>query len=364
MKKIISIIGARPQFIKMVMVKKELRKYEKFTELLLHTGQHYDKNMSDVFFQDLEIDSPNFFFRLGSGNHGRQTGLMLKNIEKILVQEMPDFVLIYGDTNSTLAGALAAAKLHIPIGHVESGLRSFDMKMPEEINRKISDHLSTLLFCPSKNSVNNAKNEGISSDKLFLVGDIMYDAVLFFSEKVLKKNTVLSALKLDNKNYILATIHRAENTDDPVRLKKLMLNLEKLSKKYTLVLPLHPRTRDAMKRYGIIFTSLSTLKLIEPVGYLTMSMLEKNAAIIITDSGGVQKEAYFHGVPCITIRDTTEWPELIDEGWNCLCSSLEFDLLLYKVERMVQKTGERPQLYGNGNAAVQIVKHLYNFIIT
>jgi len=354
-------VGARPQFVKAAMVSRALRKYKGCKELLLHTGQHYDPNMSDIFFQDLNISTPDFFLRLGSGNHGRQTGLMLDKIEKILMRERPDWVLVYGDTNSTLAGALAAAKLNIRIAHIESGLRSFNMSMPEEINRKITDHLSTLLFCPSQNSIDNAKNEGISENKLFLVGDVMYDAALFYANKNSEKSAVLTALNLKKNNYLLVTIHRAENTDNPIRLKKLILNLEKLAEKYTLVFPVHPRTRSALAKYKIMITVSASLKVIEPVGYLAMSRLEKNASLIITDSGGVQKEAYFYSIPCITVRDETEWPELINTGWNCLCSSFEFDSLSTKVEQMIQKTGKQCEFYGKGNAAVKIVKYLYNF---
>lgn len=361
MKKIISVIGARPQFIKAVMISRELRKYQEYNECLVHTGQHYDHNMSDIFLQDLNMEKPDFFLNVGSKPHGEQTALMLNKLEKIFIQEQPDYLLVYGDTNSTLAAALAASKLHLPIAHIESGLRSFNRKMPEEINRVITDHLSSLLFCPTTTAVENAKREGISEDKLFLVGDVMFDAALYYTKTSDEKNTILTALKIEKKSYLLVTIHRAENTDDPIKLKRLMRSFLTLAKKYTLVLPLHPRTRGALEKQGLLHTLPPSFLIIEPVGYLAMSQLEKNASLIITDSGGVQKEAYFYQVPCITVRDQTEWPELIHTKWNTLCASQDFDLLPDYVAKSIQKCGDESTLYGHGDAAAKIVKYLYNF---
>ena len=360
MKKIISVVGARPQFIKAAMISQELRKNQKYKELVLHTGQHYDANMSDIFFQDLPIPQPNFFLQVGSKDHGEQTALMLEKIEKILMRERPDYLLVYGDTNSTLAGALAAAKLHIPIAHIESGLRSFNVKMPEEINRKITDHLSTLLFCPTQSAVNNALREGISKDKLFLVGDVMYDAALYAENLKLKSN-LLDKLNVEKKSYILVTIHRAENTDDPVRLKILLESLLKLTKKYTLIFPVHPRTKMAIEKNGLLDTVPSSFKLIAPVSYLVMCTLEKYARLIITDSGGIQKEAYFYQTPCITVRDETEWTELLETGCNTLCVSKKFSVLPTLVDNCIDKQSNYSELYGDGNAAPKIAKYLYNF---
>lgn len=358
--KIISVVGARPQFIKAAMLSREIKKYRQLKELLIHTGQHYDCNMTDIFFEDLQIEKPDFFLHVGSETHGRQTACMLEKLEKIFIQERPNYLLVYGDTNSTLAAALAAAKLNIPIVHVESGLRSYNKKMPEEINRVITDHLSSLLFCPTQTAIDNAKKEGISSDKLFLVGDVMYDAARYYASKNSDKNSVLDSLKIEKKNYLLITLHRAENTDDPLKLQKLMSSFLKLVEKYIVVFPLHPRTRNALEKHGLMNKLPASFIVCEPVGYLAMSMLEKNARLIITDSGGVQKEAYFYRVPCITVRDETEWLELVDSGWNCLCPSQEFDFLAERVEEFIRKRGISEPCYGKGDAAAKIVEHLYN----
>ncbi len=363
MKKIISVVGARPQFIKAAMISRELKKSQIYEELLVHTGQHYDFNMSDIFFRDLAIPKPNYFLQVGSKQHGEQTAFMLEKIEKILITEQPDYLLVYGDTNSTLAGALAAAKLHIPIAHIESGLRSFNLKMPEEINRKITDHLSTLLFCPTQIAIDHALKEGINKEKLFLVGDVMYDAALY-AKQLTEKNAIFDELNIEKKSYLLVTVHRAENTDNPVNLKNLLQGLLKLSEKYTLIFPIHPRTRLAIEKNKLLDAVPSSFKIIDPVGYLDMTTLERYASLIITDSGGVQKEAYFYQIPCITIRDETEWPELITAGWNTLCTSKEFDSLPKKVDQYIEKFGESIEFYGNGNAAAKIVKYLYNFSVT
>ncbi|MDQ8039788.1 MAG: UDP-N-acetylglucosamine 2-epimerase (non-hydrolyzing) [Rickettsiella sp.] len=360
MKKIISIVGARPQFIKAAMISRALRKNKMYKEMLLHTGQHYDDNMSDIFFRDLNIPRPDFLLQIRSKRQGEQTALMLDKIEKILIKEQPKWLLVYGDTNSTLAGALAAAKLNIPIAHIESGLRSFNNEMPEEVNRKITDHLSTVLFCPTQIAMENAMKEGISTDKLFLVGDVTYDAALY-AQKYDEKNNILVKLNLKKKSYILVTIHRIENTDDTRRLKKLMLSLKKIANNYKVLFPIHPRTRLAIEKSSCLSSMASVFKLIEPVGYLEMSALERGARLIITDSGGVQKEAYFYQIPCIIVRDQTEWPELLNTGNSILCPSKDFATLPSLGDEFIDKCGNYLELYGSGNAATKIVKYLYNF---
>lgn len=305
--KLLTIIGARPQFIKAAVVSRILSnpKY-RINEIIVHTGQHYNSNMSDIFFSELEIPRPKYNLDVGSGSHGKQTGEMLAKIETVLLKEQPDRVLVYGDTNSTIAGSLSAAKLNIPVAHVEAGLRSFNRAMPEEINRILTDQLSDLLFCPTKTSNHHLKNEGIASEKCYIVGDVMYDAALYYGEKADKKNIILAELGLHSKSFILATIHRAENTDDPRRLKAIFEGLVSLGKNHMVILPMHPRTHVKLEQIGLLAELKQAIKIIEPVGYLDMVMLEKNAKLIVTDSGGVQKEAFFHQVPCVTLRDETE----------------------------------------------------------
>jgi UDP-GlcNAc3NAcA epimerase len=354
--KIVTIIGARPQFIKAATVSRVFRNTPNATEVLVHTGQHYDSNMSDVFFEELDIPKPAYHLGIGSSNHGTQTGRMLEAIEGVLLDEKPDWVLVYGDTNSTLAGALAAAKLHIPVAHVEAGLRSFNRKMPEEINRILTDHASDLLFAPTEIAVKNLHNEGLSS-KTHLVGDVMYDGALFFAAKAEKESRILEALKLTSKSYILATIHRAENTDDPQRLNAIFEGLSVVAKTFPIILPLHPRTKVALKREGIQVNSKG-LHLIEPVGYLDMVMLEKNAKLIATDSGRVQKEAYFYRVPCVTLRDETEWLELVESGWNSLIPPTSKEDIAKAVLNNLSSSGNHVNLYGGGHAGQMIVNLL------
>lgn len=357
-KKIITIIGARPQFIKVAPVSLALKKHApKIQEILVHTGQHYDDNMSKIFFDELAIEAPKYNLGIGGGLHGEQTGAMLKAIEEVLITEKPKMVLIYGDTNSTLAGALAATKLHIPVAHVEAGMRSFNRKMPEEINRVVADHLSSLLFVPSLVAVNNLLAEGIALEKIHNVGDVMYDAVLHFSNKVLKKNSILHSLKLQKKQYLLATIHRAENTDDPKRLEIVFSALAKLSNHYPVVIPLHPRTKAALLDAGLMSLFTPDIKIIEPQGYFEMLDLEKHAKLVITDSGGVQKEAFYLGVPCATLRDETEWVELIASGWNHLIPPLNAEDIYTKIlELFAQKPEAATYPYGTGDAALKIVE--------
>jgi len=297
--KIVTIIGARPQFIKAAAVSRVLRKTQGVREVLVHTGQHYDANMSEVFFEELEIPRPDYNLGIGSATHGAQTGRMLEAIEEALLRENPDWVLVYGDTNSTLAGALAAVKLHIPVAHIEAGLRSFNRRMPEEINRVLTDHTSDILFAPTKAAVENLQREGISEEQVQLVGDVMYDAVLYYGKKAEHQSQILNRLELKPKEYILATVHRADNTDDPQRLCAIFEGFAEVTLKIKVVLPLHPRTRAALVQKSLYDKVARSICLIEPVGYLDMVMLEKNAHLIATASGGVQKEAFFYHVPAL-----------------------------------------------------------------
>jgi len=309
--KVCSIVGARPQFIKAAVVSRALRAVAR--EVLVHTGQHYDEGMSAVFFEQLDIPAPDFNLGVGSSSHGVQTGRMLEQIEAVLEKEQPDRVLVFGDTNSTLAGALAAAKLKIPVAHVEAGLRSFNRAMPEEINRVLTDHLSDLLFCPSQTAVKNLTREGITAG-VHLVGDVMAEALRFGVERARERSTALRNLCLANKGYLLVTIHRAENTDNQARLRSILAGLAGIQE--TIIFPVHPRTQAALEK--LAWTPPPHIRLIPPAAYLDMCALESNARIILTDSGGVQKEAYWLGVPCITLRDETEWVETVETGWNRL----------------------------------------------
>lgn len=347
--KVVSVVGARPQFIKAAAVSRVLRRQHK--EVLLHTGQHYDDLMSDVFFRELDLPRPDVNLGVGSASHGRQTGEMLIGIERVLLEERPDWVLIYGDTNSTLAGALAAAKLGIPLAHVEAGLRSFNRTMPEEINRVVADRLSDLLFCPTRTAVENLAREGMTSG-VHLVGDVMYDILLQSLPLAERRSDILERLGLVPGAYLLATIHRAGNTDVRENLSAIIAGLNAAGER--VVFPLHPRTRHALAQWGIV--PAENVLLIEPVGYLDMLALEKNARLILTDSGGVQKEAYWLGIPCITLREETEWVETVEAGWNILVGT--------SVERIVKAVHtfrpreERPALFGDGRAGEKIVEIL------
>ena len=351
--KIITIIGARPQFIKASTVSRIIRSNNQFKEILIHTGQHYDQNMSDVFFTQLDIPEPDYNLSIGSASHGVQTGRMLEAIEAVLLKERPNMVLVYGDTNSTLAGALAAVKLHIPIAHVEAGLRSFNRKMPEEINRILTDHTSDLLFAPTETAVTNLYNEGLNKGFIYNVGDVMYDAALYFSNKANNESSILNELKLESKQYVLSTLHRAENTDNIQRIKTILGGLEQVAQNIDVVLPIHPRTKKIIENNGLGYFN-RRLKTIEPLGYLDMVMLEKNAALIATDSGGVQKEAFFHKVPCITLRDETEWVELVNSGWNQVVSPKDPQIIANSILSSLNKKGDLSNPYGNGHAAEKI----------
>lgn len=352
--KVITVIGARPQFIKAATVSQAFSAHG-ITETLIHTGQHFDPQMSDVFFDELEIPVPAYNLGIHGSSHGEMTGRMLEGIEKILMAEKPDCVLVYGDTNSTLAGALAAVKLHIPVAHVEAGLRSFNRKMPEEINRIMTDHVSTWLFTPNANAVEQLLKEGIEGEKIKNVGDVMYDAALYFGQKAEKKSSILSAIGQTPQGYVLATIHRAENTDSPARIHSIFSALNEIAATRPVVLPIHPRTRKKMEELHV---QADRIKMIEPVGYLDMVMLEKQAAMIITDSGGVQKEAFFYRVPCLTLRSETEWTELIDLGWNTLVNPVSKEVILAAFHACLHKKGSEGMPYGHGNSAQLIAEHL------
>lgn len=350
--KIITILGARPQFIKAAAVSAVFK--DSVNEILVHTGQHYDPNMSEVFFDELNIPKPKYHLNVGSGSHGAMTGAMLIAIEEVLIEEKPDFVMVYGDTNSTIAGALAASKMLIPVIHVEAGLRSFNKVMPEEQNRILTDHISELLFVPTQTAIENLKNEGITKG-VHLVGDVMFDGILHFKKIAQEKSTILSSLNVAEKEFILCTIHRAENTNDINRLKAIFNALNASEEK--IILPLHPRTLKYVTDYGI--TISEHVRIIEPIGYLDMVRLESAAKKILTDSGGVQKEAFFLGVPCITMRDETEWVETVENGWNCIVGANE-DKIKDAILNFHPES-PRKDYFGQGDAVgkmIEIIKRL------
>lgn len=356
--KVLTIVGARPQFIKAAPVSRALR--QRHTEVLVHTGQHYDDNMSGVFFRELAIPPPDYNLEVGSGGHGVQTGAMLAKLEPLMLQERPDWVLIYGDTNSTMAGALAASKLHIPIAHVEAGLRSFDRRMPEEVNRLVADQLSSLLFCPTQTAMQNLEREGIGASPgvrqaAHNVGDVMYDAVIFNQRLAAERAAgYLASLGVQAGGYLLATVHRASNTDDPAKLGAIAAAFSQIaSPELPIIFPVHPRTRKMLA--GLDVTASPALKLIEPVGYLDMLTLEQHAKLILTDSGGVQKEAYFLAVPCLTLRDETEWVETVQSGWNRLVGT-DTAAIVAAARDFGAPASQPPPLFGDGQASEKIVK--------
>ena len=359
-KRILTVLGARPQFIKASVVSHAITQHNVLTEVIVHTGQHYDNNMSDIFFSELGIPQPDYHLGVGGGHHGHMTGRMLGAIEKVLMEVQPDAVLVYGDTNSTLAGALAAAKLHIPVAHVEAGLRSFNMQMPEEINRILTDRISNWLFAPTDIAVSHLLREGCHSEQVINVGDVMYDVALHHGARVTVEGRKLTDLNLYPENYVLATIHRAENTDNIDRLTAIVSGLQAVSEQIPVVWPIHPRTLNVMKEKGLLPVTSGNLHLIEPVGYLDMVQLEKYAAVIATDSGGVQKEAFFYQVPCVTLRDETEWVELVDSGWNHLLPPISSGEIAQTILSAIGSQGLGIQPYGNGNAADLIVARLMN----
>ena len=357
--RIVTIIGARPQFIKAAVVSRWLTQTPGCKEIIVHTGQHYDDNLSNVFFRELEIPAPAYHLGVGSCGHGAQTGRALEAIEKVLIETKPDKMIIYGDTNSTLAGALAAAKLHIPVAHVEAGLRSFNRKMPEEINRVMADHLSAWLFAPTDAAVHNLQKEGIGSEQIHLVGDVMYDAAIYYGAR--SNADTLGRFNLQSKQYVLATIHRAENTDDGPQLRSVFAGLCAIAAAMTVVVPLHPRTRAALTRENLLQKCSEKLRFVEPVGYLDMVTLEKHASVIATDSGGVQKEAFFHRIPCVTLREETEWVELVEMGWNRLVPPSDSEAIAAGIRASLDNTPPRiapAHLYGGGKASETIVQTL------
>ncbi|SAI87946.1 UDP-N-acetylglucosamine 2-epimerase [Methanoculleus bourgensis] len=347
--KIASIVGARPQFIKCASVSRELRKEHE--EVLIHTGQHYDHGMSEVFFEELAIPKPDYNLNIGSGAHGHQTGAMLGAIEDVLQQENPDLVLVYGDTNSTLAGALAAAKLHVPVAHVEAGLRSFDRRMPEEINRVLTDHCSDLLFCPTKTAVENLAAEGITGG-VHLVGDVMVDAMNYNRAVAEERSRILEAVGVRPGEYLVITVHRPSNTDSQENMVAILGALAEAG--MPVVFPVHPRTRNYLGRYGLLAKMPENVQVTEPLGYLDMLHLMAHAAKILTDSGGVQKEAYMLGVPCITLRENTEWVETVEAGWNVLVGAGREEIVSMIHE--FAPAGDQPPLFGDGRAAAGIAK--------
>ncbi|MGQ0642815.1 MAG: non-hydrolyzing UDP-N-acetylglucosamine 2-epimerase [Gemmatimonadaceae bacterium] len=346
--KVASVVGARPQFIKAWPVSRELRRFG-HAETIVHTGQHYDEQMSDVFFTEMGIARPDHLLEIGSGSHGNQTGRMLMAVEETLLRERPDWVLVYGDTNTTLAAAIAACKLGVKLAHVESGLRSYNRSMPEEHNRVLTDHCSDLLLCPTQTAVDNLAREGIVHG-VHLVGDVMYDAVLAFGARAREQSRILESLGLAPRAFLLATVHRAYNTDDPAILRRLIAAFDEIGE--TVVFPLHPRTRARLASSGAV-PALRHVQLIDPVGYLDMLALEQNARAILTDSGGVQKEAFFFAVPCVTLRPETEWVETVAAGWNVLVGS-EPDAIVSAARNAVSPATSPPRVFGDGAAAARI----------
>lgn len=351
--KILSIIGARPQFIKAAMVSKELRRQEKVNEIILHTGQHFDDNMSDIFFRQMKIPPPDYNLGINSKTHGAMTGAMLEGVENVLFEQKPDWVIVYGDTNSTIAGALAARKLHIKVAHVEAGLRSGNMNMPEEINRILTDRISNALFCPTDKAVENLKNEGYGNfecDEL-KTGDVMQDAVEYFAQFAEKPKQEMS------EPFILATVHRQENTDDKTRLSNIIQAFNEINKEMEIVFPMHPRTRKIIKSYNL----KPEFEIIDPIGYLQMLWLLQHCSLVITDSGGLQKEAFFMSKPCVTVRDETEWVELVKHGFNHIAGA-EKNSIIKAFEKMRNvKPDKNVDLYGSGKAATKIAEYLLKY---
>lgn len=352
--KIITIIGARPQFVKAAVVSREIAKHKDLKEVIVHTGQHFDKNMSDIFFEEMEIPKPDYHLDINSLSHGAMTGRMIEKIEEILLKEKPDYLMVYGDTNSTLAGALAAKKMHVKVIHIEAGLRSFNMKMPEEVNRILTDRISDILFCPTDTAIENLKKEGYDHINCTIIksGDVMYDAAMYYAQQSAEKSKVIEQLNLSD--FILCTIHRAENTDDLNNLKSIVTALNKINKECQVIVPLHPRTKSIITKNNI----QTHFTIIDPVGYFDMIELLKHCKLVITDSGGLQKEAFFFKKFCITIREQTEWVELVKNGFNFIAGTdTERIYSIYK--ETVNKTGDFSiPLYGKADAASLIVNNI------
>lgn len=370
MRKIVTVIGARPQFVKSAVVSRALadsttRGHGRLREVVVHTGQHFDSNMSDVFFQEMEIPPPAYHLNISGGGHGEMTGRMLAEIERVLLDQQPDVVLVYGDTNSTLAGALAAAKLHIPVAHVEAGLRSFNLHMPEEINRILTDQVSRWLFCPTQQAVRNLEREGFCGGdpqqscrpgaEICNVGDVMLDATQYYRSRAVASSGIRAVLDSLASGFHLLTIHRAENTDSPARLKAIMNAMEEIAASTPVIFPVHPRTRSALKSQGI---DCRSVRLLDPVGYFDMLLLLEQCRAVFTDSGGLQKEAYFFQKPCLTLREETEWTELVESGWNHLVGADSARILERAQGLLTWTPPVAPQLYGTGAAANRIVEIL------
>lgn len=358
MPKILTIVGARPQFVKAAALSRQLSNAG-LKEVLVHTGQHFDKNMADVFFNEMNIPEPNYNLGINSLSHGAMTGRMIEKTEEVLLNEKPDVVMVFGDTNSTIAGALAAAKLHIPVAHVEAGLRSFNMKMPEEINRVLTDRISDFLFCPTQTAVDNLKNEGFDNfdSQVILSGDVMYDVALYYSKISENRSSILAELVLKEKSYVLVTLHRQENTDDSGRLIGIIDALNELAKEYKIVLPLHPRTRKIIEKENIKLNFFP----IEPVGYFDIIELLKNCEFVLSDSGGLQKEAFFFEKNCLVIRDETEWTELVELGYNFVVGATTQKIIETAEMLRNRKSTFAVKPYGQGNAAEKIVLYLKQY---
>jgi len=348
--KIVTILGARPQFIKAGTVSREIAKYKEIEEIIVHTGQHYDANMSDIFFEEMQIPKPNYFLGIGGKSHGAMTGQMIEKIEEVALKENPDWIMVYGDTNSTLAGAIVASKLHIKLAHIEAGLRSFNMKMPEEINRILTDRISSIVFCPTATAIKNLEKEGFDNFDCRVVksGDVMQDGALFY-----KKLAQKPLYKIED-DFLLCTIHRAENTDNEKRLRAIFEALQEIGKERQVILPLHPRTKKNIEKLKL---NIQNLIIIEPVGYLEMVWLIDHCDLIMTDSGGLQKEAFFFEKPCITLRDETEWIELVDNGFNVLVGANKEKIISTYMNQQFN-SDFNIDLYGTGQASKIIVERL------
>lgn len=353
--KIITIIGARPQFIKAAAVSREFAKHQSIQEIIVHTGQHFDSNMSDIFFEEMQIPRPKYHLHIHSLSHGAMTGQMMEKIENILLEEQPDWVMVYGDTNTTLAGALAAKKLHIRVAHVEAGLRSFNMKMPEEVNRILTDRISDLLFCPTNKAIENLQNEGFENFDTQIIknGDVMQDTALFYAPMTKKPDMLLP------ESFILATIHRAENTDNPENLSQIFYAFEEISKQTPVIIPLHPRTRALLSKHNI--TPGQGIILTEPQGYLQMVYLLQHCSLVMTDSGGLQKEAFFFEKKCLTLRNETEWVELVENGLNLLCGINTKEILNAYIKAHSLSPDFSIDLYGKGKASEIIAQSLIHY---
>lgn len=353
--KVVTILGARPQFIKAGSVSREFVKYTNIKEVIVHTGQHYDTNMSDVFFDEMQIPKPNYFLGIGGNSHGAMTGQMIEKIESVLLIEKPDWVLVYGDTNSTLAGAISASKLNIKVAHIEAGLRSFNMNMPEEVNRILTDRISSILFCPTEAAINNLQDEGVEKwqAQINLSGDVMQDGAIFYKDHAEKPIDLI----LDDE-FVLSTIHRAENTDSVERLTSIVESLNLIAESISVVLPLHPRTKIKLDSLSVELSD--GVKVIEPVGYLNMVWLIDNCKLVLTDSGGLQKEAFFFAKPCITLREETEWVELIDHNFNILVGSSKNKIITAYKEHIFSNDFN-VDLYGAGLASKNIIEAIISY---